>query len=370
MVRNIGYAFWLCFNVLLVFATVQLFDTPEKIRKLCQVYLFSFFAMSLFGLVQFAIPLIGGPGIYVEQWFIQDKVARVNGFSYEPSYYATYLLTGWCLHMYLIEVKHSWFNQKFLKTSLFFITIGMVLSTSRMGWLFLVVWFLRFPLMILINFVRGELKKIHLYYLLGVSGLIASLVLFVYAFIGFDNLEIIFAGLGIMDTSAHSSATRWEGMLDTLEVFLKSPLIGYGLGGISYAIGNLNGIKVDSLELAKLYEGVCIYAEVLAASGFVGFLFFIYYQFVLIYRPLKLALQTRSQDFKYLLKGLMYSFLFLLAILQLNQNILRPYFWMHVAIISAAYYCTKQLEWQKQKTIQEVHVEPVNLSSTTEKIFT
>ena len=78
LVRNIGYAFWLTFSVLLVFATVELFDTRASVLALIRVYLYSFLSVALFGILQFSLPVVGLGSPLVTQWWIPGLIARIN----------------------------------------------------------------------------------------------------------------------------------------------------------------------------------------------------------------------------------------------------------------------------------------------------
>jgi len=126
---------------------------------------------------------------------------------------------------------------------------------------------------------------------------------------------------------------------------LNSPLIGYSLGGISSALGELRGSPVTSLALAKQNGGMSVFAEVLAASGIVGFIPFMIYIAQIILKPLKLARIGISPEIKILLRAMAFSLLFELFILQFNQNILRPYLWLHISILSSIYAVAIKEKW-------------------------
>ena len=65
-----------------------------NLQILLKLYLASYAFVAAFGIVQFISPILGGPALLVEQWWLPGRVPRVNGFSYEPSYFATYLIMG------------------------------------------------------------------------------------------------------------------------------------------------------------------------------------------------------------------------------------------------------------------------------------
>jgi len=84
-----------------------------------------------------------------------------------------------------------------------------------------------------------------------------------------------------------------------------------------------------------------VFTEVLAASGLIGIIPFITYIILVIWKPLELSTRIREHSDSTLLRSLVYSFLAVLLILQFNQNILRLYFWLHLAILSVVYGTTK-----------------------------
>ncbi|GGK37106.1 hypothetical protein GCM10010965_32440 [Caldalkalibacillus thermarum] len=166
-----------------------------------------------------------------------------------------------------------------------------------------------------------------------------------FVFYGGERTAFLLSGTGINGTSSHSVDARFENFTDTLNVFMKNPLIGVSLGGVAPAIGRLHGITVTDQETAKHFEGISIFAEVLAASGIIGFTFFMSYIFTIIFKPFILSKKINNQLISGLLKGMVFSLIGLLIILQFNQNILRLYLWLHIGILSALYSVSlKQLK--------------------------
>lgn len=84
-----------------------------------------------------------------------------------------------------------------------------------------------------------------------------------------------------------------------------------------------------------------VFLEILAASGIFGFLPFILYIGILFVKPMQLVKKLELENQK-ILTALLFSLLSEIIILQFNQNILRPYFWLHIAILSAYFTISKQ----------------------------
>jgi hypothetical protein len=154
-----------------------------------------------------------------------------------------------------------------------------------------------------------------------------------------DNPAVLLTflnGTGLSDTAAHSVLQREGAFEDTLTVFQQNPLVGRSLGGVSSAIAELHGEQISSFEESKQFEGMSIYAEVLAASGLLGVLPFIWFSIATARRPLLLA-RSATPFWAALLRASVRSLLCAWVILQFNQNILRPYLWVHIAILATIY---------------------------------
>ncbi|MDQ0206913.1 O-antigen ligase family protein [Alkalicoccobacillus murimartini] len=337
LTRSLGYAFWLILNILLIFAVVYFVNTENKARTLYRWYLYSFVAVSLFGIIQFMLPIVGLPAPYITQWWT-DGIPRVNGFSYEPSYYATYLITGWVMVFYLMfDARSRVFSKRTIFVFLSIMTLALLLSSSRMGILVMGVWFGRYGLL----FIKGIItNKVHVKHFLIVAvasflgiGLVGGLVL--------SGDTTLLAGTGLGGTPAHSVDIRSTDLEDTINVIKQNPIYGVSLGGVAPAIGATYGLNITDQEMAKEYEGLAVFVEVLAASGVIGFIPFALYIFTIIYRPFRRAAFIQNLAQKDMLRSMTYALMCLLLILQLNQNILRPYLWFHIACLCAIYAVAK-----------------------------
>ncbi|MDQ0903917.1 hypothetical protein [Paenibacillus sp. V4I7] len=311
-------------------------------KKLIKVYLYSFPFISICGLIQFFMPILHFKPFLVLQWWIPDVLPRINAFSYEPSYFATYMILGWVLTAYLLQTKSSLVKMSHLTVIFLLETTVMILSSSRMGWIMMVFWFSQFPLLFLWRIINTKVNKKYLNYTLWLCLLSVITIFTVVYVVGVNKVLFLMNGIGIGNTSSHSVDIRSKELADTIKIFLESPIWGYSLGGIAWAIGNLRGIDVNNLELAKSNEGMSVFGEVLAASGIIGFIPFAIYIGSLIILPLKLAIRISNTEMKIILRGMVYSLIFILVILQFNQNILRPYLWLHIAILSAVYFAAKR----------------------------
>jgi len=344
--KSLGYCLWLLLNLGMMFCFVQLFsDNSQAVRMLLRWYVYSFAFVAAFGIFQFALPVFGLPGILITQWWIPNVLPRVNGFSYEPSYFASYLLIGFVLVSSLKRARSTLLSSRTLNGIYYLIALGIVVSSSRLGIVFLLAEVLfggKIPwLSFLANLKRPRVVRSK------VRSLVPSLLVFAFL-LTLSSSAVMFMrsnpvlllmflnGTGVSNTAAHSVIQRENALRETIAVFLQHPFIGRSLGGISSAIAEYEGNTIRSFEDAKQIDGMSVFAEVLAASGVIGFIPFLCFLVVTIRNPLRLARIT-SPFYSSLLRGLVRSLVFTWAILQFNQNVLRSYLWAHLAILATVY---------------------------------
>ena len=231
------------------------------------------------------------------------------------------MITGLVTFSYMVIKKdESVFKLDELKRKCFTIALVMLLSTARTGWLMMAIWFFITPWIEDPNssmFSGRKLTRIILAVLVLFAAFMALIILHD---LGIDFLN----GTGIAGTANHSDRSRnWPVILG---VFMDSPFIGYSLGGID---------PVYAARAGKVYVtgqngvGGNVWLEALLASGVFGIIPFVIY-FVRL-------LQKRSAFNDETFNALKWGLIFIMLALNLNQNILRVYFWWHIAILSACY---------------------------------
>lgn len=350
LTRNIGYLMWLAFNVLAIWAIVQhaKIGAPKKILRL---YLLSFFCMAIFGIAQFFLSSIG-LNFFVTMWWRAGVLPRVNALSYEPSYFASYLLIAFVFLYYATRKKLYFFSKNHQYLMLATMVFAILLSTSRMGILFMVVLlaidYIKMLATALINLRISKINLIITTFLIGSLFTIFGLVL------GNKSLRNQYlAGTGIGSTAGHSKEARMYQLKNTWLIFKESPFIGYSLGGIAPAIAKYYGAETADQKKAKEYEGLNIFLEVLAASGIFGFLFFAIWLFQYFRCQIGMSAILKKNGFSeesQILDCLKYALLAEMTILMLSQNILRPYLWTLIGMGNAFYYSYKDLIFKRSAT--------------------
>jgi hypothetical protein len=349
--KSLGYCIWLALNIAFSFAFVNLFSADVlQMVTLLRLYLLSFVFVALFGVVQFVLPLAGGPALLVEQWWLPGRVPRVNGFSYEPSYYATYLIVGVsCLGSLrrsgLVEFRTwKWFCAYIAMIA------AMICCSSRIGIGFLVLELLIAPLKWLWAIIRSP-RSLLAFRVTGsrIVAVSAALWLMYIASTGatrwyFENREavsILASGTGFLGTASHSIDERENHLDDTLKTIADHPWMGQSLGGVTESVAGYMGIKPMNFEETKSYEGQSVFAEAVAASGLPGSIPFFCFLVVSLAAPLRLARRVPLAPASWL-RALAYSLVVEWGILQFNQNILRVYLWVDIAMLATVYASTRR----------------------------
>ena len=102
--------------------------------------------------------------------------------------------------------------------------------------------------------------------------------------------------------------------------------------------------KDTTLEEAKPFEAINVFAEALAASGVLGFAVFLGYWCVLPGKGVKYVKQAKDTELGVLLKALLWALVIELLVLQISPTILRTYLWVHIGILGAVMSVVKNLK--------------------------
>lgn len=335
LTRNIGYMLWHIIHCLLIFFILLSVSKYEDFVNLFKTYIYSFIAFAVFGILQLLFGLFG-ISLFVSDWWL-PHFPRVNGFTYEPSYFGTYLLIGWGIVFILKVFRNSLFEDK--TTSIFFtiMTLSVIVTSSRMSFLILALVLLSYlVIIIIIALLKLKIQKKKL--ILVTMSVIMVFFISMIAISQLEKIKFLFAGIGLSGSSSHSVNQRSNESLETFHIFTRSPLIGVSLGGIPSARALKKGVIIQDNITAKNYEGLNIFLEMLAASGIIGFAFFLFYLLTLIWKSVSLHLKIKKENLNLsiILLSLVFSFICELAILSMNQNISRLYLWVHIGMLSVA----------------------------------
>ncbi len=325
--RNLGYAAWLIFNIALVLTIANEVNSDDKLFFVLRCYVLGFFLLALFGLAQFLTPLLGIPMPFTTQWWIPGLLARINGISYEPSYYATYMVSGWVLVDYLYYKRVELFQPRAVMKFMYWsLTAVVLVCSSRIGWMTIAAW----SALRLFWWIReGNLRWKHA----AVVGAVAGAALLAIILVGVDLSAILLRGIVASDSQeAFSLDARQQDVINTLQVAREHPIIGVSLGGVGPQIAHDTNQEFESY--GDKIEGQSTSLEILAATGIFGLLTYLSYVACLLWKPL---MATGNSELAAIVKGLGWSLTATFFSLQFNQNVLRLILWFHIALLSAAY---------------------------------
>jgi hypothetical protein len=343
IVTGIVFNITLFFTVLGVYAALQLYGQSNYIESLMRVYLASYIFVAAFGLFQLVSPSLHLGSYFVTQWIVYGKFPRINGFSYEPSYFASYVLMGWIMLIDLRVSKAEITASRRWKWIAFLMGLSLLLSTSRTAWLMMgfegalrgIPSAFRAIRYRFSQFATGNMRifrpRFHLF--------VASLILTGMAIAGgiwlssIVDPSIFISGTGINNTASYSVSDRTRLTSDTFAVFVEHPWMGHGFAGVAQLIAENHGHSVDSLEDMKTWRGYPVILDVIAASGVIGVLPFLWFmsansigQVGLIRRRWP---DERAKWLRALVRALIFEFIVLLE----SNGLLRVYLWFHLTMV-------------------------------------
>jgi hypothetical protein len=340
--KSLIYSLWTIFYAVTVVFLIW-FSRSNRLVNLdwiLKVYFYSFLVISILGFYQILLPfIIGDKTPFVEQWWQRYTLARINVFSFEPSFFATYMMIG-CFVWFILWIRKSNFiNYKGITVAV----TGLIifLSSSRIGWIGIIL-IIGYGLIELIGYYSIDKKftiqkSKFLIFFVVILLFAASFLLFIIS--NPERFQFIFEGTGLFDTTDHSYAMRSERTIQTFRVFLDRPLniiFGVGPGGVgAYMVENPErfGLFAESFKSLWGTEPNNLIAEVLASVGIVGFVLFSWFIINILKRLWNLYKKgSLIKKYRTICLALFWGLIIELIILQFNQNYLRPYMWLHIGI--------------------------------------
>ena len=335
--RSFFYFFQAALFYLYVCFLVDFCAIGNRFNKVFNLYLLSFVCVAFFGLLQFVLGFFN-IDMNVNQWWIDGELPRINALSYEPSFFSTYMLSGWGTFVYLKEYQYDVINKRFCNLGYLLTLISILFSSSRIGFIVILAWYFHYLFKFVFKvFCKNRLSKKDLIHILKLAFL-----LFILSFILFiDKLSFIFTGTGLKNTSSSSVSIRLQTFFQTIEVFVENYIFGVGLGNIPYHISKMNGVTSVDLTNVKDFEGNNVIIEIFAGTGLIGGLLFILFVINLV---TKFSFAKKIIKEQAVLNSLIIGFILMFIALQINQNIFRIYFWVTVAMICSYIFLINKLE--------------------------
>ena len=337
--RSIGYTFWAITDVLTIVVFVEYFETLKNIERLIRWFTTSFIVIAIFGCVQFVVGL-GGHSLFTTEWWIPGLLPRVNGLSYEPSYYATYLIVGWIYSAYLLENGAKFPSRRLQLMCFMSTTIALVICTSRMGWLMMILWIVfRLSRAAVLGIVSGVLNRAafrRIVIAVLALGAGSSVVLIHQSEMAnsLNDVSFLAQGLGLFGESSHSARPRLDRLEDTWKVFQRHPIFGVGIGALPVEIARQSDEGIFNLRDAKMHQGMSIFVELLASTGLLGGAIVIGFSLAIM-RELKDISSHCTSSLRTPLSAIGWGIVWMVGILQFNQNFLRIYLFADLGVLLA-----------------------------------
>lgn len=205
----------------------------------------------------------------------------------EPSHYATYLA-------FLLPLYYAYFKKKFKMTRYLYRIPLIILYVSQIIMIKSLSFYLIFPILITITYygvneIRVKLENLFYVFF---SIIIIFLVIIIFMF---SRISIL------ISQEDGSFLIRFGVFLDSINLFLSSPIIGFGYGAI---------------------RGIDSFSTLLATVGILGFIFFIYF------------IKKIRRDLNYLQKLIYIGFLCMFLVMLIADGMMDfLHFWLILGIL-------------------------------------
>ena len=333
----------LVFTVLGVYAALQLYGQSSYLEPLMKIYLFSYLFVAVFGIFQLITPPLHLGTYFVTQWIVYRKFPRVNGFSYEPSFFASYVLMGWIMLLDLRASKAGITASRKWKWIAIIMGVSLFLSTSKTAWLIMgfegalrgIPAAFRAIRYRLSRFSTGDIRILRprIYLLVPTLILLGAAVEGAVLISSVVDPNIFLSGTGLNNTANHSVSERAALTSETVKVFVEHPWVGQGFAGVAQRIAESRGYTVSSSEDLKLWRGFPVIVEVIAASGMFGVLPFLWFMGANTIGYTGLIRRRWPEERAKWLRALVRALIFEFIVLVESNGLLRLYLWFHLTMV-------------------------------------
>lgn len=302
----------------LVFFQVYWFILKEKSIKeitffIRKIFFVSFLFVSFYGIIETLISYFGfyflNPILDLFNYFPFIEVnyhaeGRISSVSYEPPFLAIYLITvaGWMFSYILTSSS----KLRYIPTLL--ILILTFFSGSRTAFIVITLQLIIFLFYLYTYYGYKERILVSLKYF-------SLIVFFVGIFAGIKFNKAIEEKVDSLDfigniKSNVSNRSRLGIQYTSLLIFIKNPIFGVGFGQQAFVARKLYPAWVtrDNYEFEIWYSnqreksfppGYNLYIRLLAELGIVGFMIFVYFQFLMLKEAKRLS-RFKNKDFQIL----------------------------------------------------------------------
>lgn len=271
---------------------------------------------------------------FVSQYLL-GGLARPSSFAYEPSFYALYM-SAFAMYFNFFFLFSKEPLSIYDKKNLLLFNFYLLLSTSTgafFSYFFMFFLALLFILFFKTKWIAPYLSK----RVLSVMGVFAIFSLIMGVVFNDFVSNYFFKFFRINFATHHSFADRWNGIVNSIQVFLEKPLFGVGIGGIGpylyYKKNEVYQQTMLSLKQCEIYDPMNVATELLASLGIFGVIAFSFLFFSTLSLLKTLLRSTCALKSKREVLCLFFSLLVVLLTLQFSQGLFRNYIWIHFGLL-------------------------------------
>ncbi len=321
-IQSAKYLIWIFYTVLILIPMFYLYVSRVGVEKLEVILKAVVVTLFIFIIIQLILDMI----LKIELPFLSSQhfegITRVAIWFYEPSYLATFMAIFVGYFAYRVFINNKLDLIKYLVLSV----LSMMATTSTTGFLAIAFLFVLIALakVLAVKDVREKLI------VLGIALIVLILGITIMALTlknVFDKFVMRIFSQGI----STASGDRMSDYGNQFNAFKSSPIFGVGLDCYGVFMGD-SSLVASNISL-----------ELLACMGIFGFIAF-YLIFAFLFYE---VFMSGRKTYYHLSKVLVFSTLFLVVVLQANQNFMRLYLWMMVALSYGA------IAYEKRKYIEE-----------------
>jgi O-antigen ligase len=328
--KSVGYMAWALFDAVALFSVVlEAASTRSGFSRTVKLWIAGAGLNAAFGLVQLALGLLHQKVPLVEQRL--GDFPRINGFNYEPAYFALYLESVAAVLIARWAARPAQGKGGALLAA--GLGLAAALSMSRSGWLGIGI----LGLVVLIR-LAASARGAELLRVACVAGalLTAGALVLPAKFLA-KAPEM--AAMALNPHEASSTAPRLSLIDQARQVFTRRPLLGVGLGGYGGFIVQNPELKIPGLfsDQSKIVT-TNVWLEILAETGTLG-LFGVLWAIGATVLALMRAARHRAADAsaRAWASGFLLSVVLVFAVLyQFNQTLWRLDVWTLLALAWAA----------------------------------
>ncbi|MCX6990526.1 MAG: O-antigen ligase family protein [Chlamydiae bacterium] len=328
--RSLGYFCVFGFSFICYFLLpYNLFIYFDK-ERILKIYWASFLTIGAYTILQVLFSTSGIILPFVSQY--AKNLARGQGWSYEPSFYALYMTSFVmfynAIELFSVNKKINW---------LYFILVNFLLiASTSTGVIF------SYPIFAVLYLLAGYMTLTRDYVEKVKTRVLQMLTFFfgsmaaIWFFFPEEFIITFYKFFNLGFTKHWSIIDRWKGIVKCFLVFKENPIFGVGIGGVGpyfYEVIENGGVATTLKEMEK-HDPTNVFTEILASLGLVGLMSFgfLFYRYWLVFkevmqRSLSLTIAERRTAI-----ALMISLICTLIVLQFNQGLFRNYIWVHAAI--------------------------------------